>query len=66
MDKVYLVMMFNYPYAIFENMNDAINSCKEHVQKFGPRPMFVQAYTINGTQNGNITWANWWKEMQDE
>jgi len=35
MDKVYLVMMFNYPYAIFENMNDAIDSCKEHVQKFG-------------------------------
>jgi len=65
MDKAHLVMMFNYPYAVFEKLDDAINFCKEHVLKFGPRPMFVQAYMINGKQTGNMAWANWWREKKD-
>ena len=65
--KIYLVMLYNYPYAIFKNSADAVNFCKEYVFKFGSSPMAVDEYELNGRKTkDNMIWANWWREKKDD
>ena len=61
--KIYLVMEYNSPYAIFDNIDSAIEMCVTYIEKYKtpPSTFSIYEYEMNGKQTiPTYVWSSWW------
>lgn len=67
--KLYLVMAWNYPDRIFDNIDKAIDYCKDFAKRDGRANHRIDEYELNDIENKTVWNCYWWgpgEEFQEK
>lgn len=68
MSSVFLVMLYGYPYMIFDDLDKAIRACK-HYQKTSGNPgasLRIDEYEMDGLEKNNFVWSSWYQGKEKD
>ena len=69
MTSIFLVMRYNYPYMIFDDLDKAIDHCTRYKEKHGKDDtnLRIDEYEMNGAEkHSSYVWSSWWHGKQKD